>query len=88
MREAAQAEFRLRALRAQRIALGGAARVSATATRAPRRVSHFAIDNPVTPKPSTSTFFPDKSKSAHRNFRVDSPNSTSIMVMIQNRTTT
>src|SRR5258708_532865 len=45
---------------------GGAARVSATRTDAPRRASHFAIDKPVSPKPSTSTFLPAKFTAASK----------------------
>ena len=98
---------------------GAASRESATRTLAPRPASHFAIDNPVSPNPSTKTLFPFKftlnpprhhcRKPAmilinfdirslpsldrafnyyQRSFKVDKPNNTSIMLMIQNRTTT
>ena len=64
--------------------------MSATDTRAPLRSSQRAIDNPVSPSPSTSTFLSFQSIHTHdqRSFRVDNPISTSIIEMIQNRTTT
>jgi hypothetical protein len=57
--------------------------VSATVTRAPRAASQRAIDMPVSPNPSTRTFLPSNSSIFHRNFSVDNPTSTSIIVMIQ-----
>jgi hypothetical protein len=42
----------------------------------------------VSPSPSTTTFLPFKSTVHQRSFSVDSPTSTSIIVMIQNLTTT
>ena len=79
---------------------GGAARVSATRTLPPSRSTQFATDSPVSPRPSTSTRLPlqrhrrglleqrEGRFAHHRSFSVDRPNSTSIMVMIQKRTTT
>ena len=53
----------------------------------PERVMR-AIDMPVSPNPSTRTFLPFSSSISHRSFSVDNPTSTSIIVMIQNLTTT
>ncbi|MCX7153750.1 MAG: hypothetical protein NT115_14900 [Proteobacteria bacterium] len=44
--------------RASAAAWGGASRLSATRTFAPQRVSHFAMEKPVSPSPSTSTLLP------------------------------
>src|SRR5690606_27922240 len=43
---------------ASRAPLGGSVRESATRTRAPCRTSQRAMDRPVAPRPSTSTFLP------------------------------
>ena len=68
---------------------GGVARLSTARTFAPLRDSHLAIESPVSPIPSTTAFFPESSYAeCHLNFNVDNPNNTSIMVMIQNLTTT
>ena len=74
--------------RASNAACGGRARVSATVTRAPRALSQRAIDNPVSPNPSTITFLPSNASICYRNLSVDKPTNTSIIVMIQKRTTT
>ena len=50
--------------------------------------SQRAIDSPVSPSPSTTTFRPFNSTVHQRSFSVDNPTSTSIIVIIQNRTTT
>ena len=63
---------------------------AAARTTAPRAQSHLAIERPVSPRPSTSALFPLRSRvrAFHLSFSVDRPNSTSMMVMIQKRTTT
>ena len=82
---------------------GGFSRESATDNKAPWLLSQCKADKPVSPRPSTSTFLSFKVNFmckfffvchlsfkfvSYLSFKVDKPTKTSIMVMIQNRTTT
>ena len=82
------------------LAAAARARVSATRRVPPLRSTQRATERPVSPRPSTSTRLPASAIAGrarkkrgsglahHLSLSVESPNSTSIMVMIQKRTTT